>query len=46
VIAVVGGGAGTILIVLMVALVFPDLRRFGRLTDVEAERSVASVRQA
>ncbi len=46
VIAVVGGGAGTILIVLMVALVFPDLRRFGRLTDVEAERSAASVRQA
>jgi MFS family permease len=46
VIAVVGGGAGTILIVLMIALGFPELRRFGRLTDIESERGTASVQQA
>ncbi len=46
VIAVVGGGAGTILIVLMIALGFPELRRFGRLTDIEAERGAAPVQQA
>jgi len=46
VIAVVGGGAGTILIVLMIAFGFPELRRFGRLTDVESERSAAPVQQA
>jgi hypothetical protein len=40
-IAVVGGGVGTIVVVLLVALVFPDLRRFGRLTDVESDRTAA-----
>jgi MFS family permease len=45
VIAVVGGGAGTILIVLLIALGFPELRRFGRLTDIESERGAASVQQ-
>jgi MFS family permease len=46
VIAVVGGGVGTILIVLMIAFGFPELRRFGRLTDIESERSAPSVQQA
>jgi MFS family permease len=45
-IAVVSGGAGTILIVLLIALGFPELRRFGRLTDIESERGAASVQQA
>jgi hypothetical protein len=41
VIAVVSGGIGTIAVVLLVGLLFPELRRFGRLTDVDSERSVA-----
>ncbi len=41
VIAVVGGGVGTIVVVLLIALAFPELRRFGGLTDIESERSAA-----
>lgn len=41
VIAVVGGGAGTIVVVLLIALVFPELRRFGGLVDIESERTAA-----
>ncbi len=39
-IAVMSGGIGTIAAVVLVGLFFPELRRFGRLTDVESERSV------
>jgi MFS family permease len=40
-IAVVGGGVGTIVVVLLIALAFPQLRRFGGLVDIESERSAA-----
>jgi hypothetical protein len=41
-IAVVGGGVGTIVVVLLIALIFPDLRRFGGLVDIESERAAVS----
>jgi len=46
VLAVVGGGVGTILVVLAVALIWPEMRRLGRLApdnDIPVESAAHDI---